>query len=99
MKRRVRIRTEYDGYFSHNVKRDLGKYYRIVLWHEQPETVSGKITFKGTQDYKILQRDENIKAVVLQVAVEADNEQAGISIEQQIQMSDLGQSLESNSPL
>ena len=83
MKRGVRIRTVYDGYFSHNVKRDLGEYYHVVLWHEKPETVSGEITFQGTQDHKILLGDESIKAVVFQVAVEADNEQAGISIEQQ----------------
>ena len=97
MKRRVRIKTEYDGYSSHNVKRDLGELYRVVLWHEKPETVRGEITFKGTKDHKILQQDESIKAVVLQVAIEADKEQAGISIERQIQKSDLGQSLESNS--
>ena len=84
MKRRVRIRTEYDGYLSHNVERDLGKYYRVVLWHEKPESVNGKITVTGTLDYKVLQRDESIKAVMLQIAVEADNQQAGISIEQQV---------------
>ena len=83
MKRRVQIRTKHDGYFSHNVKRDLGNHYRVVLWHEKPETVNGEISIQGTQDHKILQRDESTRAVVLQVAVEADNEQAGITIEQQ----------------
>ena len=90
MRRRVQIRTVYDGYFSHNVERDLGKYYHVVLWHERSETVSGKITFEGSKNCKILKQDESIKAVVLQVAVEADNEQVGISIEQQIETSNLG---------
>ncbi|KAL8792282.1 MAG: hypothetical protein Q9195_005161 [Heterodermia aff. obscurata] len=82
--RRIRIKTEYDGYFADNVKRDFGEYYHVVLWHETPKTVKGKITCTGTQHYKILEQDEKIQAVVLEVAIEADNNDAGITIEQEI---------------
>ena len=82
--RRIRIKTEYDGYFGDNVKRDLGEYYYVVLWHEKPKAVQGEITYTGTQHCEILQRDESIKAVVLEVATEADDKEAGITVEQQI---------------
>ena len=88
--RRVCIRTEYDGYFADNVKRDLGKHYYVVLWHEKLKAVRGEITYTGTQHCKILQQDESIKAVVLEVAIEADDREAGITIEQRIGKPKLG---------
>ena len=77
---KVAIKTIWDGYGADNVKRDIGDFFRVVLWHEKAETVRGEVKVTGTTRFDI-QRDTDVKAVVVQVAVEADDEE-GICIEQ-----------------
>ena len=65
------------------VARDIGEYYRVVIWHEKPDTVSNLVTVTGTTKDCRFTAQKDVGAMVGYVPVEADDAKKGIFIEQQ----------------
>ena len=79
--RTVKTQTLYDGYGHANVERDIGPWYRVVLWQEKAEAAEAKVDVTGTKVYEVT-RDKNLGAVVVKISIEADDANMGICIEQ-----------------
>lgn len=77
--RRVLIRTQWDGYGADNVKRDIGEWYRVILWQEDVNYLQGQVTVEGSEKHSV-QQDVKAKAVIVEVAVEADDKENGVII-------------------
>ena len=63
--------------------RDIGEYYRVVIWHENPDTVANVVTVEGTTKDCRFTPHRDVGAMVGYVPVEADDAKSGIFIEQQ----------------
>ena len=82
--RKINIRTAHDGYGPEMVARDIGEYYRVVIWHEKPDTVANVVTVTGTTMNCRFTPRRDVGATVGYVPVEADDAARGILIEQQV---------------
>lgn len=82
--RKINIKTAHDGYDKSKVLRDIGDTYRIVIWHENLNSVANEVIVTGTQECCLFSPDMGLKVVVGKVPVEADDPETGICIEQRI---------------
>lgn len=82
--RRINIRTAHDGYDKSKVLQDIGSTYRIVIWHEDPDSFAREVTVTGTSKHCPFSANMDLKAMVGTVPVEADDPKTGIYIEQGI---------------
>ena len=65
------------------VARDIGESYRVVIWHDKPDTASNVVTVTGTTKDCHFTPHKDVGATVGYVPVEADDPERGIFIEQQ----------------
>ena len=65
------------------VARDIGEYYRVVIWHEKSDTVANAVTVTGTTKDCRFMPHKDVGAMIGYVPVEADNAKKGIFIKQQ----------------
>ena len=77
------IRTQWDGYGADNVKRDIGEWYRVILWQEDVDYLHGEVTVQGSVKHRV-QQDMKAKAIIIEVSVEADDEENGVCIVQSV---------------
>ena len=84
--RRVTVKTIWDGdangggYGAANMERDIGKVYKIVLWHETKAAfASSQVTVSGAKTNRV-SGDGKALAIIVKVPVEADDVKVGIGI-------------------
>ena len=66
------------------VAKDIGEWYRVVIWHEKPETLANKVIVTGTTKKCKFIPNMEANAMVGEVPVEADNPREGITIKQRV---------------
>ena len=64
------------------VARDIGRWYYVVIWHENPDTVANEVTVRGTTEECKFSPHMDVRATVGRVPVEAENLEKAIYIEQ-----------------
>ena len=82
--RRMTIRTEHARYGKSNVKRDIGDTYRIVIRHDNPDSIDNKVMVTGTEKHCHFSLNKDLKAMIGKVAVEPNNPKKRICIEQRL---------------